>query len=52
MRGIKSKNDKLGTYENNISSQFCFDDHLYILKNEDDTLVYGHKDIVKKIVLI
>ena len=45
MRGIKSKNHNLGTYETNKISLSCFDDKRYILKNGIDTLIYGHKDI-------
>ena len=44
MRGIKSKNHNLGTYETNKIS-LCFDDKQYILKNGINTLAYGHKDI-------
>ena len=33
MRGIKSKNHNLGTYETNKISLSCFDDKRYILKN-------------------
>ena len=49
MRGIKSKNHNLGTYEANKKSLSCFDDKRYILKNGVDTLAYGHKDIQKMI---
>ena len=45
MRGIKSKNDIIGTYETNKISLSCFDDKRYILKNGINTLAYGHKDI-------
>ena len=34
MRGIKSKNHNLGTYETNKRSLSCFDDKRYILKME------------------
>ena len=44
MRGIKSKNHNLGTYETNKRSLSCFDDKRYILKNGINTLAYGHKD--------
>ena len=44
MRGIKSKNHNLGTYETRRSLS-CFDDKRYILKNGINTLAYGHKDI-------
>ena len=43
MRGIKSKNHNLGSYETNKRSLSCFDDKRYILKNGINT--YGHKDI-------
>ena len=45
MRGIKSKNQNLGTYETNKRSLSCFDDKRYILKNGINTLAYEHKDI-------
>ena len=45
MRGIKSKNHNLGTYETNKRSLSCFDDKRYILKNGTNTLPYGHKHI-------
>ena len=45
MRGIKSKNHNLGTYETNKRSLSCFDDKRYIFKNGINTLAYGHKDI-------
>ena len=45
MRGIKSENHNLGTYETNKRSLTCFDDKQYILKNGINTLAYGHKDI-------
>ena len=45
MRGIKSKNHNLGTYETNKRFLSCFDDKRYILKNGINTLAYGHKDI-------
>ena len=45
MRGIKSKNDNLRTYESNKKSLSCFDDKRYILNNGINTLAYGHKDI-------
>ena len=48
MRGITSKNHNLGTYESNKRSVSCFDDKRYILKNEVDTLAYGHRDIPKR----
>ena len=45
MRGIKSKNPNLGTYETKKRSLSCFDDKQYILKNEINTLAFGHKGI-------
>ena len=45
MRGIKSKNHSLGTYETNKISLSCFHDKRYILKNGINTLADGHKDI-------
>ena len=45
MRGIKSKNHTLGTYETNKISLSCFDDKRYILKHGINALAYGHKDI-------
>ena len=45
MRGIKSKNHNLGTYETNKRSLSCLDDKRYILQNGINTLAYGHKDI-------
>ena len=44
MRGIKSKNQNLDTYKTNKISLSCFDDKRYILRNEIETLTYGHKD--------
>ena len=45
MRGIKSKNHNLCTFETKKISSSCFDDKKYILKNVINTLAYGHKDI-------
>ena len=45
MRGIKSKNHNLGTYETNKRSLSYFDDKPHILKNGISTLAYGHKGI-------
>ena len=45
MRGIKSKNDNLRTYESNKKSLSCFNDKRYILNDGINTLAYGHKDI-------
>ena len=47
MRGIKSKNHNLITYESNKTSTFCFDDKRYILNDGINTLPYGHKNIPK-----
>ena len=47
MRGIKSKNHKLITYESNKTSTSCFDDKRYIQENRINILPYGHKDIPK-----
>ena len=46
MRGIKSKDHNIGTYENNKTSLSCYD-KWYILRNCFYTLAYGHKDIPK-----
>ena len=43
MRGKKSKNHNLGTYEINKRSLSCFDDKQYILKNGINTLAYVHE---------
>ena len=45
MRGIKSKNHTLGTYETDKISLSCFDDKRYILKHGINALAYQHKDI-------
>ena len=45
MRGIKSKNQNIGTYESNKISLSCYDDKSYILRNGIDTLAYRHKNI-------
>ena len=45
MSGIKSKNHNLGTYKTNKIYLSSFDDKWYILKNEINTLAYGHQDI-------
>ena len=47
MRGIKSKNHELVTYESNKRSLCNFDDKRYILSDGMNTLLYGHKDIPK-----
>ena len=45
MRGFKSKNHEIFTYESNRISLRDFDDKRYILLNGIQTLPYGHKDI-------
>ena len=45
MKGIKSKNHNLGTYQTNKRSLSCFDDKRYIPKNGINILAYGNKDI-------
>ena len=45
MTGVKPKSHNLGTYETNKISLWRFDDKQYILKNGNNTLAYGHKDI-------
>ena len=45
VRGIKSKNHNVGTYETNKLSSSCFDDKRYILRNGIETFAYEHKDI-------
>ena len=45
MKGIKSKNHNIGTYETKKRSLSCFDDKRYILKNGINILAYGHEDI-------
>ena len=47
MRGIKSKNHNITTYEKNKISLSAFDDKRYILDDGINTLPYGHKDISK-----
>ena len=47
MRGIKSKNHSLITYERNKTSTSCLDDKRYILNDGINTLPYGHKDRYK-----
>ena len=44
MRGIKSKNHNLITYESNKTSTSCFDDKRYILNDGINTLPHRHKD--------
>ena len=45
MRGFKSKNHEIFTYESNRISLCDFDDKRYIPLNGIHTLPYGHKDI-------
>ena len=45
MRGFKSKNHEISTYESNKISLCHFDDKRYILPDGIHTLPYGHKDI-------
>ena len=47
MRGIKSKNHNITTYEKNKIYLSAFDDKQYILDDRINTLPYGHKDIPK-----
>ena len=47
MRGIKSKDHNIGTYQKNKTSLSCYDDKQHILRNCIYTLAYGHKDIPK-----
>ena len=46
MRGIKSKNHNIGTYESNKTSSSCYDDKGYILNDGINTLAYGQKFIL------
>ena len=45
MKGIKSFNHKMHTYESNKTSLSVYDDKRYIKYDEIHTLLYGHKDI-------
>ena len=47
MRGFKSINHKIYTYESNKTYLSCYDDKLYILSDGINTLPYEHKDIPK-----
>ena len=47
MRGIKPKNNNLGTYQTNKISLSCFEKQ-HIFKNGINTLAYGYKDIYDK----
>ena len=47
MRGEKSKNQNLVTYESDKISTSSFDDKIYILNDGINTLRYGQKDMHK-----
>ena len=47
MRGIKSANHKISTYESIKISLSCYDDKRYVLFDGINTLRYWHKDIPK-----
>ena len=47
MRRIQAKNHKLGTYENNKISLSCFDDKIFVLKDDIHTLAYFDKNFKK-----
>ena len=47
MRGFKSINHKIYTYESNKTFLSCYDDKRYILSDGINTLQYEHKDITK-----
>ena len=47
MKGIKSFNRRMHTYESNKIYLSAFDDKRYILADGINTLAYGHKDIPK-----
>ena len=47
MKGIKSKNHSLITYESNKTSTSCFDYKRNIVEDGINTVPYGHKDIPK-----
>ena len=48
MKGIKSFNNRMYTYESNKISPSAFDDKRYIHPDGINTLAYGHKDIPKQ----
>ena len=48
MKGIKSFNNRMYTYESNKISLSAFDDKRYIHPDGINTLAYGHKDIPKQ----
>ena len=47
MKGIKSINHRMYTYESNKISLSCYNDKRYILDDGINTLPYGHKDILR-----
>ena len=47
MRKVQAKNHKLGTYENNKISLSCFDDKIFVLKDDIHTLAYFDKNFKK-----
>ena len=56
MRGIKSKNHKLGTYETNKRSLSWFDDERYILKNgintQDMDIIWTYNMDIQTVLLM
>ena len=46
MERIQAKKHKIGTYEIDKISLYCFDDKRFVLDDEIHTLVYFHKDSV------
>ena len=50
MKRIQSRLHIVGTYDINKISLSCFADKRYVLDDGINTLAYGHKDIVDKIV--
>ena len=49
MKRIQSKSHKIGSYDNCKISLSCFDDEIYILDNDINTLAYFHKDTRSKV---
>ena len=49
IKRIQSKNHKLGTYEINKISLWCFGDKRFVLNDGIHTLAYFHKDLRKQI---
>ena len=43
MNRIQSKDHRIGTYEINKISLYCFDDKIYIQNNEDDGLALSYQ---------